>query len=303
MENKSGFSRTFFDGGDSGAEGAADGDATGGLAPASGELPEGAIYGDGRFREALPDDLKANPALAKITSVEHLARSAISAQKMIGKDPDRLVELPGAEDADGRRAVLERLGLPKDTTGYKLEPGEGTPDFLKPEGPMASGFVDTAHKLGIMPDQAAGVYQWFSEVMTATAQDQATQSQEEYAENTRAMQAKYGAAFDQTVAAANFAVDKLGGDALRELLDDKGLGANPLVIDAFSRVGTLLAEDGIGDGKGGGGNPFSGAMTPDNARAKAQELQAQALKEPNMSERRRLNAEAQRYWKMVTGGK
>lgn len=292
--------RVFYDGGE-GAQPGGEGTQQG--APQT-TLPEGAIYSDGRFRDTLPADLKSHTALAKITNVEHMARSYISAQKMIGKDPDRVVELPGAEDLEGRRAVLERLGLPKDTTGYKLEAPQGAPEFLAPKGPLAEGFTAAAHKLGILPDQAAGVYQWFAGAMSETAKMQASQEDAAHAENTRALQAKYGAAFDQNIAAANFGVDKVGGDELRALLDSKGLGTHPLVIEAFSQIGKMLAEDGIGDTRGGGGgNPFGGALAPDEARAKARDLQAQAMKEPNMAERRRLNTEAQKFYKMATGGK
>lgn len=295
--------RIFYDGGEgAGGEGAAAGAGQQQQQQQAPALPEGAIYSDGRFRDALPDDLKSNTALAKITNVEHLTRSFISAQKMIGKDPDRIVELPGADDADGRRAVLERLGLPKDTTGYKLEAPQGTPEFLAPKGPLAEAFTGAAHKLGILPDQAAGVYQWFAGAMSETAKAQAAKEDEAHAENVRSLQAKYGAAFDQTIAAANFAVDKLGGDELRELIDSKGLGTHPLIVGAFSQIGKLLAEDSVGDGKGGG-NPFTGALSPDEARSKARELQSASLNEKNPTERRRLAAEAQRYYKMATGGK
>lgn len=290
-------------GGSGAAEGGGSGAAEGGQQQEV-TLPEGAIFADARFREALPDDLKQHPSLQKMTNVEHMARSYVSAQKMVGKDPDSIVELPKADDPDGRRAVLAKLGLPEKPDGYeKLSLPEGAPEFMKPEGQLAQGFMETAHKLGVLPDQVSGMYQWFSGVMGEAAQAQEAEKNAKADENIRALQGEWGNAYDQRVAAANFAIDKLGGEDLRAALDDAGLGASPVVLKALAQVGGLMAEDGVGDSRGGKGGPFGGAMTPDEARSKARDMQQAALNEKNPSERRRLNEEAQKYYKMATAGK
>lgn len=289
--------RVLYDGGDPAPDPAPE--------PSATQLPEGAIYADARFREALPDDLKQHPSLQKMTNIEHMARSYVSAQKMVGKDPDSIVELPKADDPDGRRAVLAKLGLPEKPEGYgELKPPEGAPEFLKPEGPLAKGFIEAAHKLGVLPDQVSGMYEWFSGVMGEAAQAREAELNAEADENIRALQGEWGNAYDQRVAAANFAIDKLGGDELRNELDAAGLGASPVVLKALAQVGGIMAEDGVGDGRGTGkGSSFGGVMTPDEARSKAREMQQIALNEKNPAERRRLNEEAQKYYKMATGGK
>ncbi len=90
-----------------------------------------------------------------------------------------------------------------------------------------------------------------------------------------------------------------GGDELKKVINEAGLGNNPHVVRAFSKAGKLLAEDGVGSDRGSGNSPF-GQMTPDEARGKALELQEQALNTENRIEKKRLNEEAQKFWKMVT---
>lgn len=58
-----------------------------------------------------------------------------------------------------------------------------------------------------------------------------------------------GNAWDDSIVAARKAVDILGGDSLRELLNKSGLGDHPGIIRAFVRVGKAISEDSIG-GKG-----------------------------------------------------
>ena len=67
--------------------------------------------------------------------------------------------------------------------------------------------------------------------------------------NARSLEAKWGTGkFDQNLAAANFAIDKLGGEELRNAIDEANLGTNPLLLDAFQKVGFMLAEDTAGAG-------------------------------------------------------
>jgi hypothetical protein len=58
-----------------------------------------------------------------------------------------------------------------------------------------------------------------------------------------------GTAWEDSILTARKAVDILGGDTLRELLNKSGLGDHPGIIRAFVRVGKSISEDSIA-GKG-----------------------------------------------------
>ncbi len=269
--------------------------------PGTGEvkLPEGAFMAN-NFREALPEDIRSHAALAKIENLESLGRSFVNAQQMIGKDPSRLVEIPTDDKPEELRAVLTKLGAPADASGYTLTPTEGAPEWLGVDQEMSKGFLEPAAKEGILPSQAQGTYAWFTGVMADAAKTAETKSLAEADTNIRQLEAEFGGAFDQKIAIANHAIDKFGGEELRKVLNDAGLGANPVVLKAFIGAGALLTEDNAGDG--GGSSSFGNRLSPDEARSKGKVLLEQASRSKDMAERRRLNEEAQVFFAMAAPG-
>ncbi len=263
------------------------------------QLPKGAAWADGRFREVLPEDLRAHPSLAKVSDLEGMARSLVHAQGMIGRDPDRLVELPDADDRDGRVAVLRKLGAPEKPEGYEFKVPEGTPDPLRidAEDGIGGKFATWAHEERLLPEQAQGLYERFVGEMKSISEAQEAQAEARAEENVRKLQSEFGQAFDAKIAAANFGIDKLGGEDLRKKLNAADLGTDPDVMRAFARAGEMLAEDEGGDV--GGRGAFGGGTTPDEARAKGNELLRQAMNETNPAEQRRLNAKAQEWFAMA----
>ena len=120
------------------------------------------------------------------------------------------------------------------------------------------------------------------------------------------MQGQWGQAFDAKLAAANFAIDKHGGDELRGVLNATGLSTNPNLMNMLSKFGEIIAEE-SGEGDGGSGDglgKFGNTMTPDEARAKGNSLLQEAnnlkMGDPR---RKKLNEEAQSFFRMATGGK
>ncbi len=303
--------RIFYDeaaGGEAGTAGGEAGTGSGeaGAAgtgiPGTGEvkLPEGAFMTN-NFREALPEDLRGHASLAKVADLEGMARSLVNAQAMIGKDPSRLVEIPTDDKPEELRAVLTKLGAPADASGYTLTPTEGAPEWLGVDQEMSKGFLEHAAKEGFLPSQTQGTYAWFTGVMANAAKTAETKSLAEADTNIRQLEAEFGGAFDQKIAVANHGIDKVGGEELRKVLNDAGLGANPVVLKAFLKVGGLVAEDNAGDG--GTGGTFGNRLSPDEARSKGKALLEQASKTGvDQMERRRLNEEAQVFFQMAAPG-
>ena len=71
-------------------------------------------------------------------------------------------------------------------------------------------------------------------------QAQADKASQEWADQTKQ---KYGDKLPSVLATAARAVQQFGGNELRELLDQTGLGNHPVLVDAFSKAGALLKED------------------------------------------------------------
>lgn len=254
----------------------------------------GTFFTEKTWRETLPQDLRTHPSLAKVANFEGMARSLINAQGLIGQDPNRLTVIPDGKDDAALLAHFDRLGRPKDATGYKLEPVQGAPDFLKPEGEFTKSMAALAHKAGLLPKQFQGLYSGFTAEMAKAAKAQADSAQEQHDKNLAAMQAKHGDGLDAHFAAANRGVQVLGGNELMDVLNAAGLGTHPLVVAALAKAAALTKEDGVGGGGGGGGN--EGA---DDLVAQAKELQQKAINTDNPRERRRLNEEAHALYERV----
>ena len=268
-------------------------------------LPDGAfMLAD--FKAALPEEVRNNAGLGKIDSLENMARSFLAGQRMIGKDPTGLVELPKSDASfEDRRAVMTKLGAPEKADGYKLTlPTDAPPiigQALNLDTPLGKAFLETSVKMGVLPEQAQGYYEMLATHLAAAAGDSATNDETTHTQNIEALKTEAGGAFDDWIRAATFGISKIGGDPLRDALNDAGLGTNPVVVKAMMQVGKLLAED-TASGTGGTGGQF-GALAPGEARARAKELLGKAATETNVTEKKRLGAEAQKFFAMATGEK
>ena len=268
-------------------------------------LPEGAFLLKD-FKTALPEELRKHEGLGKINTLEDMTRSYIAAQRMIGRDPTSLTELPKADaKLEERLAVLGKLGAPEKADGYKLALPEGSPEVigqaLALDTPLGKAFLDTAVKLKMLPEQVQGIYGMLASHLGQAATEMAGKTEADHAANIAALKTEAGPAFDDWIKAATFGISKLGGDPLRDVLNAAGLGTNPLVVKALMTAGKMMAEDNVG-GQGGTGGRF-GTLAPAEARARAKELVGKALSETNPSEKKRLQEEAQKFFRMATGEK
>lgn len=275
---------------------------------AGGEAPVPATFSADNFFDALPEDLRNHASLAKTGGkLETLSRSYIAAQQMIGRDPASLVEIPKADATfEDRLAILDRLGAPKEVSGYKLVlPDTLHADAAKamdPKTPFGQTFLDTALKMGLLPEQVQGLYSAVASGVSEALSAQELNTNSAYDANVAALQKEAGAAFDDWVRAADFALEKLGGQPLRDAINDAGLGTNPHLVKALMKVGKLLSEDTVGDNRSGGGGSF-GTLAPAEARERGNEMLRKALSEKSQGERKRLNEEAQKLFALASGSK
>ena len=284
------------DGGDGGDK--TGGDGTGGDGGGGDKTPA-AI----NWRDHVGDDLKTHAALAKIENVEGMARSLVSAQQMLGnRDPNSLMTIPAADDAEGRRAALTKLGLPDDVSGYKLTAIDNGVPFMAPDTQLAKDWIAFSHKEGLLPEHSNAAYGFLADYMTKQHADAVTKNAHDAETAANSLRAEWGPEkFDENVKIADFAVEKLGGDELRQQFNDAGLGTSPVLMKALLRVGTMLAEDSNATGDSPAPH-FGSGVTPDEARARGKSLLQDAMNEKNPQKARQINEEAQDWFKRANPG-
>jgi len=225
------------------------------------------------WREGLDPSVREHPSLQSFKSPGDLAKSWISAQKLIGRDK---IPVPGEkatkEDWD---MVFDRLGRPKDPNGYTL------PDVKLPEGYPApkeeflKGLKAKAHELGMLPAQVSELYNWF---MTKEASDYEQYQNERLNSRTEAENAlrkSWGKAFEQNYQIAEQAVNKYGSEKFVEKLKATGLNNDPDTIEFIANMAKNMSEDTIT------GKPQGLTLSPEEAKAEIKKIQGEAMKDRN----------------------
>jgi len=270
------------------AGGAAGGDKTGGdnsggdgggarMGSGGGTGGEGGVVykPDGSYRDALPEDVRTDPSLANLDSVEKLAREHVNAQKLLGR---KGVILPGEnakpEDWD---KVYNALGRPAKADGYDLT-GFKPPEGLPWNAEAQTEILPLLHKRGLTQAQLVGVMQDYAEVQNKhfTAMNK---NAAKFADSTiKTLKKEWGAEADQNLDAADrearyfFDTDLAAARGLR-LADGTYVLDHPLLAKAFKRVADEFGEDNIVTRKrplGGGANDKGSAKAEiDSIRAAA----------------------------------
>lgn len=250
------------------------------------------------YKSIVPEDIRADPFFSKYKDLDGVFRGAVNAQKLIGKDPSNLVEVPQATDTAATRALMNRLGASEKLEDYKLEAVKGAPDWLGGDKPLGQWLAKTAHEAGVPVGTMNKLYSGFVGQMMQAVQAQQAAAIETANKAVADLKAELGDGFDGAVRRAKLAIEKLGGAPLREALEAADLGVHPAVIKALAQVGSLYAEADDAGEKGSNGDPL-----PSEDKAKAMELTAQSLSATDPTEKMRLQKEARKYFERASKGK
>ena len=253
---------TFAEGGDAGAGGSTG--AEGGTADAgsgndaSGGVGQGSPAVD--WRTTLPPDIKDHSALKDFKSEQDVVKAYVSAQPLIGVDK---IPVPQNFDNPEVRAkfantVYDRLGRPKEAKDYKLSEVKMPNNYnLPPE--TREALKTEAHKLGLLPHQLDGLYQWYMKDTATKLQQQGEQNTKSRNEAENALRQEFGQAYDAKVTKAQQLLNKFAGDDYKALLDD-GFGNRPEVVRFMAKMADVMSEDGYT------GGTAEATMTPEEAQ-------------------------------------
>ena len=242
--------RTFNEEGDAPAAG---GDAAvggtpevgpGGEAPAT--VPD--AYDGPEFLKELSGELRENPSLKKYNSWEALAAGHVAAQKFIGNKTDNMVEIPEDPSIENRIAILQKLGAPEGPDEYTLEAAEDVLPFVAPETDLAKGFMASAARLGLFPDQMQGLYTDVVGLLADQHKQFDTDRGAQQEEQISQLKKDWGDAYDRNLNAASYAATQLD---IHDALEETGAGANPDIVRAMAKIGQMLAEETGAAGKNG----------------------------------------------------
>lgn len=224
--------------------------------------------------DQLPEDIRTDPAFKDIKDLAGLARGYHGAVKKIGVPPDQLIRLPtGPDDKEGRAALFDRLGRPKEAAAYKFDAPQGK-IWSDTDKAFQTAIATAAHAVGLNQEQLdglRGVYEKFGgELETAQNAAKATA----LLDVEKKLKTEFGAAYDSKMADAGLALQHFGkelklGDALQKEIMGANPAERPAIAKLFAHIGAQLRSDKVIGGGGGGG---TGALSPTEAQ---QQLNAQ----------------------------
>jgi hypothetical protein len=220
------------------------------------------------FVSSLPEDLQGEASLQSFQDVGQLAKSYVHSQRMIGQDK---IAIPGknATEEDWKQ-VYQKLGVPESADKYdvKYTVQEGASDQ------PVKDFLGHAHKMGLLPHQAQGILDYYTQLETTGREEINKQNALSLQNSQEQLRKDFGLAYDKEVSKANTMFNKFFQNELKDvtLADGSNILNHPGFVKSLAKLSNSFTEDNIS-----GGQDEGGAMTPDQAEKEINKI----LADPN----------------------
>lgn len=208
-------------------------------------------------------------------NVGDLLNSYDNAEAYIGVPEDRVLKIPESDDAEGTKAMFQRLGAPADVEGYKFEFAEGVPVDQDMYGRFKEELIGSPQPLTKEQHDFVVGFQ----VKEAAAQQEAaeaaikTQNDADLVE----LKNKWGSQFEERYDYAERAM-RASGMTDDQVTAMQSVLGGPAVAEHFSKFADMMGEDKIAAETGS----TSYGTSPEQVRAEIQDIYSQ-LKDPKIS--------------------
>ena len=226
--------------------------------------------GDTPFIDTVPEQFRADPALAPIKSLESLVKSFIQGQKLIGVPADQIVKLPGqnATPEDVQQFHM-KLGMPEKVEDYDLKVPENVPEGYDIDEKFIKKTAEIFHKHGLSVKQAQAVYNDYNEALVGDLKSRNETDKDNQIKSMGKLKEDWGQAYDQNIDLAVRARNVFCDDDMKDYLENSRLGDDVRFIKFFSGLGKRLSEM-PADGSGPGTTKFT--RSPAEATQRITEL-------------------------------
>lgn len=221
---------------------------------------EGGVLND-KWTDALPEDIRNDPAFKSIKTFEALGKSYLSAHKLVGAEK---IVIPGKNATkEEREAFYNKLGRPETPDKYQFQKPENLPKELNWDDTRVQAFAAKAHEMGITQAQFAELVKYDTELKLQGFQQLDQQKVQAQDECVKELQKDWGNAFPQQLTKARRVAEMFGGIGVFE---EMGVGDNPKMLKILADIGSRIGEDKIL----GADDP----IVPSDAMAKISEIRA-----------------------------
>lgn len=233
------------------------------------------------WREALPEDMRDNPAIKDFTDVGALAKSYMETKSMVGSSiripgedagaedwnafnarlADKvpgMVRIAGDDDQEGLNALWTKLGRPVTDDGYQA-----------PEGvEVSADDIATAKELGLTSAQ----FQKYVKLESAREDEGANAAKAAQDASKNEVLGEWGAAKEQKLRQIRIMLESTGApDAVKEVMAELNVGGE--FLKWAETIVTSIGGEAQNFGNDGD-QGTTGIMTPDEATAQLAEMMA-----------------------------
>ncbi len=175
--------------------------------------------------------------------ISEVFKGYVNTSKLIGGE--KLVIPSGKLDTpENWNHVFDKLGRPKDVSGYKFERPQ-LPEGMKYDEGMEKAFAAECHKAGILPKQAQAILNMWNKSQVDLFSSFEAAETKRAEELTDGLMKKLGTKekYDEYVKGASAALNRFGGDPQTVQSFIEKFGNDPLVVEVFGNVARGMMED------------------------------------------------------------
>lgn len=209
-----------------------------------------------KYPETFPKEFHGNPTIMKHINQEtgdinygNVMSSLIHAQKLVGAD--KIIKPTDSTSEQEWGELFRKLGNPEKVEDYKIE-AQG----FNAEDPMSKGFIETAHKAGVLPKQAAALFEYYDKAQKEAITNADALGDEAYNAEVGKLKAAWGDNFEKEAKISEAAFTKLFSPDDQKYYKEAGLLTDPAFIKAMNTVGKKMLDDNTLNA--GGGDDFQG---------------------------------------------
>ena len=238
---------------------------------------EGEMTPHQKFLETLPEAYRADPMFKNFGSLEDMAKSYVSAAKMVGLDKAQLLRIPSEDTPEAMAEVWNKLGRPETADKYEIKAFEQVKDYIDPD--KVTAIKEIAHKHGVPAKALEALGEWYANDIAGVLGASKEAEDKRIAEYQAVAKQEFGAAYEEKIALAQKAVKSFGGDDLINVISENEVAfEHPAVIKAFAAMGEQMAKIAAQTKEDNGFLPSNGAssghMTPSEAKAELAALES-----------------------------
>ncbi len=215
------------------------------------------------FIDTLPEDIRGEASLKNFQDAGQLAKSYVHAAKMVGADK---MAVPNKNFTDDDwKQTFTKLGLPE--TADKYDVNYNLAEGADPQ--PVKNFLNHAHTLGLLPQQAQGILDYYSNLETSARESVQKDLELSKVQNETALRQEFGLAYDTKINAANNVFKTFFANDIAQLKLEDGtpIGNHPGFVKALANMSEKFSEDNISSGQ-----EVAGALTPKEAESEINKI-------------------------------